>query len=85
MTIKAKDPSPKAPPAADWSKVAKQIKKKPGTWFLVKEGAPFGVANALRANKIAAFKELDIEITTRNNNRETKTADVYVRLTTEEN
>lgn len=86
MTIKVQDPGPKREPAADWPKVAKRVKRHPGKWVLVKEGASMGVAVALRTGKIAAMRDLPgLEITTRNNNRETKTCDVFVRITGDEN
>lgn len=67
----------KSPPARptkyDWTKIATQLKRKPGQWALVFEHDRASVANAIRMGSIVAVRPEDgFEVRTSNNDTQSR-------------
>lgn len=64
----------------DWTGIVEQLKAKPGEWLLIDDAAARGLPSAITRRKMTALQdpEWEFHVTTRNNNRETKTAEVWM-------
>jgi hypothetical protein len=64
----------------DWVDITEQLKSRPGEWMLVDEAAARGLYSAIVRRKMTALQQEGwrFRVTTRNNNRQTKTAEVWM-------
>jgi hypothetical protein len=64
----------------DWTGIVEQLKERPGEWLLIDDAAARGLPSAIVRKKMTALQdpEWHVRVTTRNNNRETRTAEVWM-------
>lgn len=64
----------------DWPRIVEELKARPGEWLLIDDEAARGLPSAITRRKMTALQddEWDFQVTTRNNNRETGTAEVWM-------
>jgi hypothetical protein len=81
----SKDPPPVAPRVGrpgkyDWTGIVEELKARPGEWLLIDDEAARGLPSAILRRKMTALQdpEWNFMVTTRNNNRETGTAEVWM-------
>lgn len=81
----SKDPPPVAvragrPGKYDWASIVEELKAREGEWMLIDDEAARGLPSAILRRKMTALQDPDwnFRVTTRNNNRETNTAEVWM-------
>lgn len=64
----------------DWWAIVEELKGSPGEWFLIDDTAARGLPSAITRRKMTALQdpEWDFKVTTRNNDREKGTAEVWM-------
>ena len=64
----------------DWSKIASDLRKRPDEWLLVDEHAGLGVYSAIKRDKMSDLRDPEWEYipTTRNNDRDTGTCELWM-------
>lgn len=64
----------------DWTGIVEQLKARPGEWLLIDDVATRGLPSAITRRKMTALQDPEWEffVTTRNNNRQTETAEVWM-------
>lgn len=64
----------------DWHGIVEELKARPGDWLLIDDSAARGLPSAITRRKMTALQDpdWDFQVTTRNNNRETGTAEVWM-------
>lgn len=79
------DPPPIRPRAGrpgkyDWTGIVEELKARPGEWLLIDDTAARGLPSAIMRRKMTALQdpEWNFYVTTRNNNREAGTAEVWM-------
>lgn len=74
-------PDPKTRGRHDWTKIAADLQRNEGQWKLIEEGGPISLGSAVKRRRMVAFRDeaWDYEVTRRNTNKETRTADLWLR------
>lgn len=64
----------------DWAAIVEELKARPGEWLLIDDTAARGLPSAITRRKMTALQdpEWEFSVTTRNNNRETGLAEVWM-------
>lgn len=64
----------------DWAAIVAELKARPGEWLLIDDAAARGLPSAIMRRKMTALQDdgWDWLVTTRNNNAETRTAEVWM-------
>lgn len=70
----------------DWPAIVKELKTRPGEWMLVDPKARLGIQSAIKRQKMSALRDprWDFEVTTRNNDREAGTCEIWMSATERE-
>jgi hypothetical protein len=81
----SKDPPPVLatggrPGKYDWPAIVEALQAHPGEWLLIDDEAARGLPSAINRRKMTALQDpaWNFKVTTRNNNRETGTAEVWM-------
>jgi hypothetical protein len=64
----------------DWAKIADDLRSRPGEWLLIDKEAGLGVYSAIKRDKMSDLRDDEWEFipTTRNNDRETGTCELWM-------
>lgn len=83
--VRQAEPPPRNPGGSktgryDWWAIVEELTASPGEWFLIDDNAARGLPSAITRRKMTALQDpaWEFKVTTRNNNRETRTAEVWM-------